>query len=77
MKMMSNTWIISDTHFGDEKALKYKYRPFNSIFKMNSTMVQNWNKYIAPDDIVYHLGDFAVSDEEIDRFFPLLNGHIH
>lgn len=72
-----NYWITSDTHFGDENALKYRYRPFDSVFEMDRVMVENWNKYISPDDIVYHLGDFAVSDDGVDRFTPLLNGHIH
>ena len=74
---MSKIFFTSDSHFLDEKTLKYRYRPFKDVNEMNSEIVRLWNETVSEDDIVYHLGDFAVSDAGIDRFAPLLNGHIH
>jgi len=74
---MPNTWFTSDTHFSDENALKYRYRPFNSVREMNEEMVKNWNMMIEPEDTVYFLGDFAVTDEALEMYAPRLNGEIH
>jgi len=54
---MRNIWIISDTHFGHENIIKYCNRPFSSVDEMNHIMVENWNKVVKDEDIVYHLGD--------------------
>jgi calcineurin-like phosphoesterase family protein len=43
---------------------------------MNEEMVRLWNERIGPSDIVYHLGDFAVTDEALEEFSARLNGRI-
>lgn len=65
-------WFTSDTHFGSERTLELSKRPFETVTKMDNTIIANWNGCIAPYDIVYHLGDFG--DYEYIKF---LNGHIH
>ncbi len=35
-------------------------RPFKSVAEMDEVMVARWNETVAPDDTVWHLGDFAV-----------------
>ena len=45
---------------------------------MDEGLIQNWNRVVGKDDLVFHLGDFAFATngrwkELIDR----LNGHIH
>lgn len=52
-----NIYVISDTHFGHGNIITYCDRPFKSIDDMNSVMIENWNKTVRPQDIVYHLGD--------------------
>lgn len=42
---------------------------------MNETMIKNWNSLIQPNDIVYHLGDFAFGD--VPLILRRLNGQIH
>lgn len=59
---MSNIWLISDTHFNHNKDFIWKSRGFNSVQEMNETIINNWNKVIKSDDIVYHLGDFIMGD---------------
>jgi calcineurin-like phosphoesterase family protein len=69
-------WFTSDTHFDDEKTLVYRYRPFENVKKMNEALIETWNTSISPEDDVFHLGDFAISDEAIKEFAPQLNGNI-
>ena len=66
-----NIYYTSDTHFGSERALKLSKRPFNSVEEMDWKLIENWNKIVHVNDIVYHLGDFG-------SLWPLkyLNGNI-
>lgn len=68
---MFNVWFTSDTHFGAERTLKLSKRPFENVEEMNKKLIENWNKVVGVDDVVYHLGDFG--DYE---FANQLNGHI-
>lgn len=46
------------------------------IDTMDQAMIEVWNNTVAPDDIVWHLGDVAMG--QIDRslgFVSMLNGH--
>ena len=60
------TFFTSDTHFDDEHAIPYFYRPFKSVDEMNAVMVETWNSLVTDDDTVYHLGDFTL--DAIDHF---------
>jgi calcineurin-like phosphoesterase family protein len=45
------------------------------VDRMNDTIVDNWNRRVAPEDTVYHLGDFAFgSPAQIRAFAERLNG---
>jgi calcineurin-like phosphoesterase family protein len=46
---------------------------------MNETLIANWNNVVTPDDVVYHLGDFAFGDAlGVDRVMRRLNfAHFH
>lgn len=49
-----HTWIIADTHFDHMKMCEYCDRPKDFIQKI----IYHWRAMIAPNDLVYHLGDF-------------------
>lgn len=69
-------YFISDTHFHHSNIIKYCNRPFKDINEMNETIISNRNSSITKDDIVYHLGDFCLSnDDEIKNIFNRLNGN--
>ena len=72
---MINTWFISDTHFGHKNILEYEReaRPFSSIEEMHEVMIENWNRVVGSQDIVYHLGDFAFGRHNI-QIAERLNG---
>jgi calcineurin-like phosphoesterase family protein len=54
------TFFTSDTHFGHGGALGLYRRPFPSVAAMNEAIVKRWNETVGPDDVVWHLGDFAI-----------------
>lgn len=64
-------WFISDTHFCHKNIIAYENRPFTDIEQMNSEMIRRWNEVVAPDDVVYHLGDVALGPAE--RFYPIVS----
>lgn len=72
-----NAWFTSDSHFQDANCLKYRHRPFETTDEMNEAIVTNWNALVGLDDVVYHLGDFAITNEGVEEFAPRLNGEIH
>lgn len=80
---MSNIFLISDTHFGQENSWKkFKLedgvtplRPFSSTEEMDETMIANWNSVVRPNDKVYHLGDVAMCNKtKLRSIFSRLNG---
>lgn len=56
---MTNTWLISDTHFDHANIIKYCNRPFLSVEDMNETILKNWHEAVGSHDLVYLLGDIA------------------
>lgn len=69
-------FFISDTHFS-HKNISIK-RGFSCVEEMNEKIIKNWNSVISTNDIVYHLGDFSLSNkmQEIEAIFKRLNGKI-
>ena len=56
-------YYISDTHFRDKTIFDKCNRPFKSLKEMEDTIIQNWNKRINNDDIIYVLGDLVKDDD--------------
>lgn len=74
---MSNIWLISDTHLNHDRDFVWKPRGFNSVWEMNNAIIENWNKVVKYDDIVYHLGDFILGDLDAGiKLIKQLNGKI-
>lgn len=71
-------WFISDHHFNHDKIIEYCNRPFANVEEMNNYMIKQWNDVVGKNDIVYHLGDFALqSDKEtVVNLINHLNGNI-
>jgi len=61
-------YFTSDTHFGSERTLELSKRPFDSVEQMDKTILENFNKILKPDDVLYHLGDFG--DYDKINYFP-------
>jgi calcineurin-like phosphoesterase family protein len=69
-----STWIISDTHFFHANIGRYCSRPDG----WQDLIIENWNHFIQPGDIVFHLGDLALGKtEDTQTLIPLLNGKLY
>ncbi len=71
------TWFTSDTHFGDHRTLNIGHRPFASVAEMDAALLAGWNAAVGPQDVVWHLGDFARTAAVAARVLPQLNGSKH
>ncbi|MBU0791872.1 MAG: phosphoesterase [Gammaproteobacteria bacterium] len=77
-KPKSQVYFLADNHFGHENIIKYCNRPFSSVGEMDSVMIERWNWAVRPKDIVYHLGDFCLGNQETAfKYFKRLNGRIY
>lgn len=75
---MNQIFIIADTHFGHRNIIEYESRPFDSIEDMDSVMIDSWNMTVDDDDIIYVLGDFALTgSDKTKEVIESLNGKKH
>jgi len=72
---LSNAYFTADTHFGHAKIIKYCARPYDNVWEMNLSLINRWNLVVQPDDIVYHIGDFAfLPERQMRDVIECLNG---
>ena len=89
IKIDSNikVWITSDTHYSHKNICRgatnwrlpnggipeSQTRPFETIEKMNSMIVNNINSCVGQDDVLIHLGDWSFGGfENIQEFYDRL-----
>lgn len=78
---MSNTFLISDTHFGHTNITKFmredgtKLRPWDDVNVMDEVMIENWNKVVSKNDRVWHLGDVVINRRCL-QILDRLNGRL-
>lgn len=69
-----NIYFTSDLHLGHKSIIKFCKRPF-TYEQQNETIINNYNKIIKDDDIVFILGDiFWKSNKENLEWFKKLKG---
>jgi len=69
--------LTADHHFSHGNIIKFCHRPFSSAAEMDEVLIARWNEVVAPDDIVYHLGDFCMGGPAAaSKYFRRLFGHI-
>jgi calcineurin-like phosphoesterase family protein len=69
--------FTSDTHFGDHRTLNIHRRPFADVAAMDAALVAAWNAAVAPEDEVWHLGDFARRAADVAPLLARLHGVKH
>lgn len=79
---MNKEWVTADQHFYHKNILKFCGRDqFKDVYRMNDGLIKYHNELVAPEDTVYHLGDFAmIRKDEIMKLNPImkkLNGTHH
>lgn len=66
-------FFIADTHFSEDNIRRYENRPFSNITEMNGFMLEQWNRAVKNDDLIYVLGDFGADNHE-SSILKQLNG---
>lgn len=79
---MQNIWFTSDTHYNHKNIVrgtaewedKSACRNFETLEEHNNTLIDNFNKLVKADDIIYHLGDWSFGGfQAIQDFRDRLN----
>lgn len=71
------TFLIADTHFGHSNIINYCDRPFVTIEEMDRQLIEKWNQTVSKNDVIYHLGDFALGNmTKVAEYRKQLNGKI-
>ena len=72
-------WFTSDWHIGHDKPFLYEPRGFSNIYDHDTTLLENCNSLVQPDDELWILGDLALGDFiEWNRVYDNLNcRHVH
>lgn len=75
---MSKVWFSADTHFGHTNIIDLAKRPFLSVEKMDSELVDHWNTVVGIKDVVYFLGDLTFKGREKGSLYlKALHGRKH
>ena len=73
-------FVISDEHWGHKGVTEFKtkdgrdLRPWSDPHVMVKDMIEYWNDTVAPEDVVWHLGDLAINRRFVGEVMPLLQG---
>jgi calcineurin-like phosphoesterase family protein len=59
---MRELFFTADTHFGHYNIMKYSNRPFITTDEMDEVLIENINKTVGRENILYHLGDWSFRD---------------
>lgn len=72
-----NIFFTGCTHYGHSNIIRLCDRPFSSVEEMDEMLIENHNKLVKKDDIVYHHGDFAFKGRQDNaEIIKKLNGKI-
>ncbi len=84
--MSRNIWFWSDLHLGHENMYKFtnydgtKVRPWDSFYEAEEVFIQNFNRVVKAEDIVYNLGDIANKTDRLsfvmDSLVPCKRHHL-
>lgn len=69
------TFFTSDWHLGHRNIIKYDGRPFDNIREMDETIIKNVTSQVEKGDMIYFLGDFAMtlSENEMEGHMKALS----
>lgn len=71
------TWLTSDEHMGHSNIIQYSNRPYKDVEEMNKDLIARHNSVVGSEDIVWHLGDFSLSEKIVPEILKQLNGKEH
>ena len=72
-----NIYIWSDLHLYHANIIEYEDRPFSSLEEMNAALLENWQKTVKSNDIIFNLGDFMFNTKKdiVNNILQQMPGH--
>ena len=67
-------FYTSDEHYGHRNIITYCNRPFRDTEEMTEELVRRHNAVVSANDLVYHLGDFALDERLVEPTLKRLTG---
>jgi calcineurin-like phosphoesterase family protein len=67
-------YFTSDLHLGHQNIIRLCNRPFSTVEEMDETLIENWNRRVGKDDLVYLLGDIVWSRKKVPDYMDRLSG---
>lgn len=67
--MYMTLWMTGDGHYGHSRIRQHCNRAFETCDEMNQFLVDNINRVVKPNDILYNLGDLAWDECHANWFF--------
>ena len=71
-------WVTADPHFNHNNIIELCNRPFENVQEMNEAILNRWHRLVAPDDVVYLVGDlcFKKGDQDFNYWLRKLKGEV-
>ncbi|MFW9875180.1 MAG: hydrolase [Candidatus Thorarchaeota archaeon] len=74
---MSKKFYTGDWHFFHYNIMKYCNRPFLDLEHMHESIIENVNKIVKKNDLLYVLGDVSFYSEKAYPLVARMNGKKH
>jgi len=71
-------WLTSDEHYNHANIItRFVFRKFRNVEEMNAELIKRHNSRVKDGDLVFHLGDFKLTNKGLNKFEIVrqLNGH--
>ena len=69
-------YFTADFHIDHANIIRFCKRPFKDIGEMKEKIISNWNNLVKQEDIVFHIGDFAMNNTNKEEIISRLNGQV-
>jgi len=66
--------FLSDLHLGHGNIIRLCERPFASVEEMDAALIENWNRKVKKEDVVYVLGDVVWDKRKVAYYMEQLAG---
>ena len=66
--------FISDLHFGHQNIVRLCNRPFVDVDEMDAVLIENWNRKVKKNDVVYLIGDVVWDKKKVAHYMEQLSG---
>jgi calcineurin-like phosphoesterase family protein len=68
------TFFASDLHFGHKNIVDLCNRPFLDAEEMDVALIENWNRKVKKNDVVYLTGDIVWDKKKVAYYVEQLSG---